>query len=284
MRLQADVLRAFDALAPVAEVSAALCASAGERQFSVATELRSICTTLGLPQARAADVEKTLVRAQGCGLFARNSALTWSCLDSELAKGLRPMLEGVHLYRSRLHRDEDVVDVVLTKPPRPSEMSQKLEDMLAGSWGLRDTRTLLPAIAESAKQAFTIMTPYLDETGAEIVINLYERTPARERVLILRAGSDGTPPPGLDAIRARLQSEGVAVLNFRIERTDAKGHETFHAKVVLADRHSAYVGSSNMLKWSFEHSLELGLYVQGKASGRIADVLHAVRGVSSHLG
>ena len=98
--------------------------------------------------------------------------------------------------------------------------------------------------------------------------------------MILRAGPDGRPPPGLASIQARLADDGVRLLNFRIDRPDATGNETFHAKVVLADRASAYVGSSNMHKWSFEYSLELGIHVQGKAASKVADVVGAVRSVS----
>lgn len=127
------------------------------------------------------------------------------------------------------------------------------------------------------------MTPYMDETGADIVVNLFRRAEIPERYLVLRTGADGKPPSGLAGIREELKSDGVAVLNFRIERPDAMGNETFHAKVVLADSNSAYVGSSNMLKWSFEYSLELGLYVRGKAAGRISDILRAVRAVSSPM-
>lgn len=91
------------------------------------------------------------------------------------------------------------------------------------------------------------------------------------------------PPPALTAVRQDLSRLGVAVLNFRLDRSDTPGNETFHAKVVLADDAAAYVGSSNMNQWSFEYSLELGLYVRGLAATRIAAVLQAVRVVSSKM-
>ena len=75
----------------------------------------------------------------------------------------------------------------------------------------------------------------------------------------------------------------MEVLNFRLDRPEAPGNETFHAKVVLADNVSAYVGSSNMNQWSFEYSLELGLYVRGRAAARIATLLRAVRDVSGPM-
>jgi hypothetical protein len=159
-------------------------------------------------------------------------------------------------------------------------MATQLESMLAGSWGLRDTRELLPSIAESALSSFSIMTPYMDEVGADIVLNLFDRTKAPEKFLILRTGSDGNPPPGLLGIRSQLEAKNVKILNYRIDRPDSAGNETFHAKVVLADAVEAYVGSLNMHKWSFEYSLEMGFFVRGKAAARVADVLRAIRAVS----
>jgi phosphatidylserine/phosphatidylglycerophosphate/cardiolipin synthase-like enzyme len=127
------------------------------------------------------------------------------------------------------------------------------------------------------------MTPYLDEVGAAIVLNLFEQANVPDKCLILRATPEGLAPPGLAGVSPALKRLRVAVLNFRIDRPDGSGNETFHAKVVLADGASAYVGSSNMHKWSFDYSLELGLYVLGRAAARIADILRAVRRVSRPL-
>jgi phosphatidylserine/phosphatidylglycerophosphate/cardiolipin synthase-like enzyme len=52
---------------------------------------------------------------------------------------------------------------------------------------------------------------------------------------------------------------------------------------VLADNRTAYVGSSNMTKWSFEYSLELGLKVSGKAADRLADIVDAILTVSERI-
>lgn len=114
-------------------------------------------------------------------------------------------------------------------------------------------------------------------------MNLFENTLAPDKCLILRATKEGLPPEGLGKVEAQLTTLGVDVVNFRLDRPGAPGNETFHAKTVLADDHSAYVGSSNMNQWSFEHSLELGLYVRGQAACRIAELLHAVRAVSGRM-
>ena len=114
-------------------------------------------------------------------------------------------------------------------------------------------------------------------------MNLFERTPATDRYLVLRTNKDGLPPFALAAAREEFSRLGVAVLNFRLDRPEAPGNETFHAKVVLADDAAAYVGSSNMNQWSFEYSLELGLYVRGRAAARIGGLMDAVRAVSGKM-
>lgn len=282
--MRTELLRAFDTLAPHCEVSATLCEEAARGSLDIPAAVHSICTRLGLPQARAADVERSLVAGQACGLFEKTTALTWRVRDRVLAQELAALLEGAKLYRTRVHQDTDLVDVVLTKPPAPSQVSAQIESILQGSRGFRDTRQLLPAIAEAACVSFGVMTPFFDEVGAQVVLNLFERTPAADRYLVLRTTKEGAPPAALAAVREDLSRLGVAVLNFRLDRPDAPGNETFHAKVVLADDAAAYVGSSNMNQWSFEYSLELGLYVRGRAAARIAAVLQAVRAVSGPMG
>ena len=245
--------------------------------------MHSICTRIGLPQARAGDVERALVAGKRGGLFAQVTPLTWQATDRASAEQLFPLLNGARLYRARVHHDSDLVDVVLTAPPAPSKVSLQLESMLEGTVGFRDTRQLLPAIAESAHRSFIIMTPYLDSLGAQVVRQLFERTPAPDRCLVLRSNKDGSPPDGLMTIQDELERRCVDVINFRIDRPDSTSTETFHAKVVLADDTAAYVGSSNMNQWSFEYSLELGLLVRGKAAARISMLLRAIRSVAGPM-
>jgi len=281
--MSSDLLAAFDFLAPHAEVSAPLCAAAGRSRLDLPSDVHAICTRVGLPRARAGDVERAMFVGLAIGLFEQVGPLSWRSRDNALAAELAPLLEGARLYRSRVHHDADLVEVVLTKPPAPSQVSRKLEGMLSGGWGYRDTKQLLPAIAGAAKSSFVVMTPFFDEVGAEVVLNLFENTSAADRCLILRATKDGHPPEGLQGVATALKALDVDVINFRLDRPGVTGNETFHAKTVLADDAAAYVGSSNMNQWSFEHSLELGLYVRGKAAARIAELLRAVRAVSGPM-
>lgn len=282
--MNSDLLKAFDALACHAEVSAPLCEAAAGGRLALAADIHTLCTRVGLPRARAGDLERAMFVGLHFGLFEQAGPTSWRSLDNSLAAKLAPLLEGVRLYRGRVHQDADLVEVVLTRPPAPSQVSRQLEGMLSGGWGFRDTKQLLPAIAGAAKASLTVMTPFFDDVGAEVVLNLFENTTAVDKCLILRATKEGLPPEGLQKVRGALATLGVDVINFRLDRPGIAGNETFHAKTVLADEVAAYVGSSNMNQWSFEHSLELGLHVRGKAAARIAELLRAVRAVSVPMG
>ena len=53
-----------------------------------------------------------------------------------------------------------------------------------------------------------------------------------------------------------------------------------HAKIVLADDKSAYVGSFNMNLWSLAYSLEVGVCVTSRSAARLSDVVSAAERVS----
>jgi len=87
-------------------------------------------------------------------------------------------------------------------------------------------------------------------------------------------------PFGFDAISTWLKAQGVRVFNYSIPRRDG-GRETFHAKAVLCDRGIAYLGSSNVTAASLEHSMEMGVVLQGRAATGVAEVIDAVLAAST---
>lgn len=99
--MKSELLSTFDVLAPHCEVSASLCEAAGQGSLDVPLDLRTICTRAGLPQARAADVERSLIAGQIKGLFTQSTPLTWQVRDRALAAQLAPLLQGARLYRAR---------------------------------------------------------------------------------------------------------------------------------------------------------------------------------------
>lgn len=282
--LRQQVLDCLGILSAHSGVGGAVCTAVADGKLTGVADVRNICTRSGIAQARSGETLEFLKAAGAVGLFEKLSELNWRVADPALVIELAPMLQAIHVYRSTIHEDADTVEVVLTKPPHPSQLARALQSMLLGTWGLLDTREVLPTIAEGAAGRFVVMTPFLDEVGAEIVLDLFRQVRhSVEKQLILRSTPDGDLPPGYLANAGELAHLGVKTFNFRLDKGDAPGTETFHAKVVLGDSARAYVGSSNMNKWSFQYSLELGLLVSGRAAARIGQIVDAVTKVSAQI-
>ncbi|MBI3525966.1 MAG: hypothetical protein HY066_15845 [Betaproteobacteria bacterium] len=283
-QLRQQLLDALKGLSAHSAVGGLICAAARDGQLAGTVDVRRICAVSGIAQSRTGEALEFLRAARSLGLVEQISELNWRVTQAPVLAELAPMLQAVDVYRSEIHQDADTVDVVLTKPPNPSQLAKTLEGMLLGTWGILDTRETLPSIAENATERFVVMTPFLDEVGGEILLALFRHVrPLVRKQLILRANAEGVLPSGYMSSAGQLAGLGVETFNFRLEKAEASGMETFHAKVVLADDEKAYVGSSNMNKWSFQYSLELGLLVSGKAARRIAQVVDAVMKVSTRV-
>lgn len=188
-------------------------------------------------------------------------------------------LHAVEHYRSFVHRDATVAQVVLTKPPRPSVLEQKLSALGWRTTDLEPTEHAFHGMVRAAQRRVVVMTPFFDVAGAVWLQELFSfAPPGVECVLILRSLEDSTRkdyPTGYDAIYPWLKAEGVQVFNYSIARS-RDDRETFHAKVVLCDQTSAYLGSSNVTAASLEHSMEMGVVVRGRAANSVATVIEAV--------
>ncbi|MGE8450843.1 MAG: phospholipase D-like domain-containing protein [Pseudomonadales bacterium] len=188
-------------------------------------------------------------------------------------------LHAVEHYRSSVHRDATAAQVVLTKPPRPSMLEQKLSALGWRTTELEATEHAFQGMVRAAKRRMVVMTPFFDSAGATWLTELLSNvSPGVERILILRSLEDNTRkdyPFGFDAISQWLKVEGVRVFNYSIPRMDG-GRETFHAKAVLCDRSTAYLGSSNVTAASLEHSMEMGVVLEGRAAAGVAEVIDAV--------
>lgn len=280
----ARISDAIRLLSPHSGVASLICDAATRDKLGGMLNVRALCTYCGIAQSRAGEVVNFLSKAKTLGLVRQVSELNWQICNLPAMCELAPMFQAIHIYRQQVHQDENTVEVVLTKPPNPSALTKTLENMLLGTWGLLDTRDILPSIAEKAKERFVVMTPFLDEFGSQILVDLYRNVDkAAKKQLILRMTPDGQLPLGYLSEAKELKKLGVDVYNFRLERTEELGTETFHAKVVLADHACAYVGSTNMNKWSFQYSLELGLMVSGVAASRVGHIVDAILKISTKI-
>ncbi len=268
-------------LAPRAGLAAALFdAWAGMPESSVQSERSLIdMAQLGVTEERAA--REMLVKAAELGLLdATAMGFRPRGRAHSMFRRLAFALHAIDYYVCAVHRDATTVRVVLTKPPRPSTLERKLSELGWRTSELEPTEHAFHSMVRSAQHRVVVMTPFFDVRGAIWLRELFALIqPSIERVLVLRSLEDSTKkdyPTGFDTISSWLKTDGVKVLNYSIPRVEGGGRETFHAKVVLCDRNVSYVGSSNMNAASLEHSMEMGIVLQGKASADVATVIDSV--------
>lgn len=213
-----------------------------------------------------------LLEATPAGFKPRNAAHT-------RFQRLAFALHAVEHYRSFVHRDATVAQVVLTKPPKPSVLEQKLSALGWRTMDLEPTEHAFHGMVRAAQKRVVVMTPFFDNTGAAWLKELLSNvSPGVERVLILRSLEDKARkdyPFGFDTISPWLKAQGVRVFNYSIPQMNGR-RETFHAKTVLCDRHAAYLGSSNLTSASLEHSMEMGVVLEGRAATKVTEVIDAV--------
>ncbi len=271
----------FLRLAPHAAILSRVFELAGRGQQEALGTARDIARLTGVSHARISDLLTALRETESVGAAREDGHGVWHVtLAAEKSREIALMLKGARLFKERIHADRDKVQVVISKPAEPSQFASALESTLEGAWGLSSTSDVLGEMASRTSTRFSIMTPFIDEDGARRVNALFRASRSSVRKeLIVRNGL----PDSLRSHADELRALGVRVFDFRLARADRPENETFHAKVIRVDHDECYVGSSNMTKWSFDYSLELGFLVSGDAGARVSRVVDAVLSVSNEI-
>jgi phosphatidylserine/phosphatidylglycerophosphate/cardiolipin synthase-like enzyme len=151
--------------------------------------------------------------------------------------------------------------------------------------GLHDTKDNLIDLASRAARQLVIISPFVDDPGLDWISHLFDTTAqAVQRVLVVRAAEERVKNL-LSRRSAYFANNHSRVYSYAIPRT-AQGTptiETFHAKVVLADRDRAYIGSSNMNLASREISLECGVTLAGPCVRPVATLIDTILSISEQL-
>lgn len=282
MNVPREVIDAFVVLAPYAEPASAVCLAAAEQRFSGSTNIEVICSASNLPLARSGDVLRLLESGLSLRLFQRISTLSWDfTARQELYASLSLMLFAAVIYRRKVHRDDNLVEVVLTRPSHASKLEETLAIGPYRTFGLEQTDEMFVDMASRAEKRFTIMTPFLDEFGAQRVVSFFKRAQHEVKCqLVLRSLEDGKLPQAYYDIESDLQRVGVSVYDYRLASQNGTRYETFHMKAVMVHNNWCYVGSANMTAASFSYSTELGLTVRGRAADCIAAILDAITSIA----
>ncbi|NSY40125.1 phospholipase D-like domain-containing protein [Leisingera sp. ANG59] len=168
--------------------------------------------------------------------------------------------------------------LVVTMPPEPSHLADALAANIASDYiALTRTTDAFQHLASIASERLTVLIPYIDRVGAAWATELFEKTKAKEKILILR---DASQLRSCGAEQTRVEESATQILDYG---GDDLSSETFHAKIVLADGVAAYVGSANLLRRSKSTNLECGMLVEGPAVGAVKVLVDAVTSISNDL-
>lgn len=202
----------------------------------------------------------------------------WYRTPMSLPVGISSFLAGAAAMRPLAIAESEAIAVV-TLPGAPSEISRVLPSEGPIHASIESTDDEIGRIAKSAVSSLTIMSPFVNGSGARFAMRMFELSSASRKVLVTRmAGSTGR---AVIPLLGELSRQGVLVLDYRLPVDD--GYETFHAKVVLADSDLAYVGSANLTLYD-RHSMELGVIVKGRAARAVAALVRSVEKISPPVG
>lgn len=228
----------------------------------------------GVSAEHVAIVRRSLLTA---GL-AKQSGFSTRLISSPAELGtLGENLKGIAAYL-RIHRDRDVVRLVLTEPGESSGLRRAIDAMHALSPVVFQTTDAFFSLARAAKRDLVVLVPFIDNQGADLLVELFTICgPGVRRHLICRPLSE---PQCGDAFRGRVgdfRRLGVLIYEYALPSTLPSRRETFHAKVILADESLFYVGSSNFMGSALERSFECGVIVEGDTAKQLGIVVDAVR-------
>jgi phosphatidylserine/phosphatidylglycerophosphate/cardiolipin synthase-like enzyme len=231
----------------------------------------------GVSAEHVAIVRRSLLAA---GLAVRKSFETrWAC-PSDVLKYLGQNLLGVASYL-RVHRDRDTVELVLTEPGKRSALRRAIDDSRALSPVVFQTSDVFFSLARGAREELTVLSPFLDQQGADFLVELFSLcSQGVRRSLICRPLSE---PECGNAFRSRaadFKRLSLFVYEYALPSLLPSGRETFHAKVVLGDASSFYVGSSNFMGSALDRSFECGVAVNGESARQLRYVLTALQSIA----
>lgn len=254
---------------------------AGKGLLRGSTSLNNLAGRAGISLAKLPELLQALRAGASVAVFREESLGQWQLACTQTtAADLALMFRALNIYIQRVHKDEDQVTAVISKPAEPSLLTKTLEKTLEGFRDIETTAEALIDLAYRAKFRFTVMSPFIDSSGLDRLLELFGATgPEVRRELITRSPLH----PDVAHRLSQLKALEVNIFDFRIAQNETGKNETFHAKVVRIDDEECYVGSSNMNEWSFHYSLELGFTVKGRAGNRISQVLDAVIEVSATI-
>jgi phosphatidylserine/phosphatidylglycerophosphate/cardiolipin synthase-like enzyme len=268
-------------LCPLAAQAARIIAYLADFPEGIARSDRELASRVaGVSAEHVAVVRRSLLAA---GMAVQANFQTQWASSAGVLKSLAENLLGVASYL-RVHRDRDSVQLVLTEPGQKSALRRAIDDSGALQPVVFQTSDAFFSLARAATDELTVLSPFLDQQGADFLVELFALCADGVRRSLICRPLNG--PECGDAFRRRasdFRRLGVFVHEYALPSLLPSGRETFHAKVVLADASAFYVGSSNFMGSALDRSFECGVVVHGETARQLRYVLAALQSVARSI-
>lgn len=234
----------------------------------------------GVSAEHVAIVRRSLLA--GGNAVQANFETRWVSSSDDL-KSLAQNLFGVASYL-RVHRDRDFVQLVLTEPGQKSALRRAIDDSHALPPLVFQTSDAFFNLARGAKTELTVLSPFFDQQGTDFLVELFALcSDGVRRTLVCRPLNEPECGEAFYRRAADFRRLDVSVYEYALPSLLPSGRETFHAKVVLADAASFYVGSSNFMGSALDRSFECGVIVSGHAARQLRFVVTALQSIARHV-
>lgn len=269
-------------LYPLANQAARILVYVAEAPDGIGGSDRELSSHVGRVSAEhVAIVRRSLVKN---GLATQSDFATRLVTPGAVLRSLAENLKGIAAYL-RLQKDRDTVQLVLTEPGEKSALRKAIDEMHALSPVVFQTSDVFFTLARAAKRDLTVVAPFIDDHGANLLVELFSICkPHVRRHLICRPLSEPQCGEAFCRRAGDFRRLHVLVYEYALPSVLRSGRETFHAKVVLADETEFYVGSSNFMASALDRSFECGVIVRGETAKELNSVLVAVRSIARRVG
>lgn len=272
--------RFLEEMHPIAEQAARIVAYLGDQPDAFSKADQELAARIGRVSAQQVSlVRRSLAQA---GFAKLDNFASKLVLEKVALHRLSANLDGIACYL-RVHRDVDVVSLVLTEPGENSVLRSEINRRGLPP-RLFQTRDAFLNLAQSAERRLTILAPFIDDEGAEFLVQLFAACGRGiDRRLVCRPLAEDHCGLAFRKRKADFHHLAVMVYEYALLSPLPSRRETFHAKVILVDDCAYYAGSSNFMRSALDRSLECGVIVRGRSAHELSGVVEALIAVAPRI-
>lgn len=141
---------------------------------------------------------------------------------------------------------------------------------------IKKMKDVFAAIIQVAEQELYVSSPYIEQPGLNLLLEVFEQAAKRKVKLCLLTRIDKPDSPAMRQIMAilglnQLFLAGMEVRSLSRTLTDRNNREYLsfggvHAKLLIADKKMAYIGSGEIRDHALNHNFEMGVLVEAPES------------------